>query len=115
MAACATSNPRGVSAPNEIAGMNLGFTDLHSANTYEFLPGGLYRFTALSQNGLRTERREGTYVGQSSGRSMRIILDDEEILRLTFESAGGGICKSDGDVREYRFRLSKSGGHSTEL
>lgn len=91
-----------------MAGTKLEFTDLHSANTYEFFPGGRYRFAALSQNGLHTDRREGTYVGKSSGRSARITFDNNEVMHLTFDAADRGTCKFDGDIRIYRFRLASS-------
>ena len=109
LAGCATGAPREVSAPRDLAGTKLEFTDLHSANTFQFLPGGRYRFAARSQNGLHTDRREGTYVCKSSGRSSQIILDRAEVVRLNFQDADSGTCQVDGDVRTYRFRLVEVG------
>lgn len=108
LASCATDAPYAAGKTRDLAGTKLEFTDLHSANTYQFLPGGRYRFAALSQNGLYTDRREGTYVGKSSGRSSRIILDNDEVMHLNFEDADSGTCRFDGDARIYRFRLANS-------
>lgn len=105
LAGCATDAPHAACGPRDLAGTKLEFTDLHSANTYEFFPGGRYRFAALSQNGLHTDRREGTYVGKSSGRAAQIILDNQDTLNLSFESDDRGVCWLDADVRTYRFRL----------
>lgn len=104
LAGCATGAPRAVSAPRDLSGTKLEFTDLHSANTYEFLPGHRYRFTALSQNGLHTDRREGSFVYSRTGQSARIVFDNESAMHLTFENADGGSCEFAGDVRTYRFR-----------
>jgi len=108
VAGCATGAPRAVSAPYDLAGTKLEFTDLHSANTYYFLPGGRYRFTALSQNGLHTDRREGTYTANRAGQKARIVFDKDEVVHLVFEDADSGTCQFDGDVRAYRFRLATS-------
>jgi hypothetical protein len=108
LASCATDAPHAAGGPRDLAGTKLEFTDLHSANTYEFLPGGRYRFAALSQNGLHTDQREGTYVGKRSGRFARIILDKDEVMHLAFEAADKGTCKFGGDARIYRFRLASS-------
>jgi hypothetical protein len=108
LAGCAASAPHAGAAPRDLAGTKLEFTDLHSANTFQFLPGGRYRFTARSQNGLHTDRREGTYVCKSSRRSSQIMLDRAEVVRLNFQDADSGTCQVDGDVRTYRFRLVSS-------
>jgi hypothetical protein len=110
LAGCATGTLRPASAPANLAGTKLEFTDLHSANTYEFMPGGRYRFTALSQNGLRTDRRDGTFVGKRTGREARVVFDDNDVIRLTFEHAASGFCQLEGDVRTYRFRLVAADG-----
>jgi hypothetical protein len=105
LAACATGAPRAASATSDLAGTKLEFTDLHSANTYQFMPGGRYRFTALSQNGLHTDRREGTFAAKRTAQKARIVFDKDEVMRLTFVDADSGTCQFDGDVRTYRFRL----------
>ncbi|MFM8656366.1 MAG: hypothetical protein ACKOD5_04455 [Chthoniobacterales bacterium] len=104
LAGCATHQPAAGAAPRDVNGMKLEFADLHSTNTYEFLPGGRYRFTAVSQNGLRADRREGSFAYSPSGRTARISLDDET-LHLVFEDPAGGTCTVEGDVRRYHFRL----------
>jgi len=108
LAGCATGAPREVSVPRDLEGTKLEFTDLHSTNTYQFLPGGRYRFTALSQNGLHTDRREGTYTANRAGQKARIVFDKDEVVHLVFEDADSGTCQFDGDVRTYRFRLVSS-------
>lgn len=108
LAGCATNSPHAVSAPRDLAGTKLQFTDLHSANTYEFFPGGRYRFAAVSQNGLQTDRREGTFSVKRTGPGVRIVFDNEDVMHLTFENADSGTCKFAGDVRTYRFRLATS-------
>lgn len=108
LAGCATNAPRAIFAPRDLAGTKLEFTDLHSSNTYEFLPGGRYRFTALSQNGLHTDRREGTYAAKRTCQKARIVFDNNEVMRLTFENGDSGTCTFAGDVRTYRFRLARS-------
>lgn len=105
LAGCATGAPRAVSAPRDLSGTKLEFTDLHSANSYQFLPGGRYRLTALSQNGLHTDRREGTYAAKRTDQKARIVFDKDEVMHLTFVDADSGTCQFDGDVRTYRFRL----------
>lgn len=114
MVGCASSPPRGTSAPADLAGIKLEFTDPHSANTCEFLPGGRYRFTALSQNGLRTDRREGTFVVKRARREARIVFDHADVMHLTFEAPDSGTCKVEGDVRTYRFRLIDARGRLAE-
>lgn len=108
LAACANSAPRAVSAADDLAGTKLEFTDLHSANTYQFLPGGRYRFTARSQNGLHSDRREGVYAAKRTGQKARIVLDKDEVVHLAFEDTDRGFCQIEGDVRTYRFRLVSS-------
>ncbi len=105
LAGCAADAPREVSAPRDLAGTKLELTDLHSANTYQFLPGGCYRFTALSQNGLHTDRREGIYAAKRTAQKARIVFDSDEVMHLVFEDVDSGTCQFDGDVRTYRFRL----------
>lgn len=108
LAGCATDAPHAVSAPRDLAGTKLEFTDLHSANTYQFLPGGRYHFTARSRNGLYTDRREGTYAAKRTGQKTSIFFDKDEVVRLVFEDTDSGTCQFDGDVRAYRFRLATS-------
>lgn len=108
LAGCATDAPHAISAPRHLEGTKLEFTDLHSANTYQFLPGGRYRFTALSKNGLRTDRREGTFAAKRAGQKARIVFDKDKVAHLVFEDADRGTCQFDGDVRTYRFRLTSS-------
>ena len=108
LAGCATGAPRAVSAPRDLSGTKLEFTDLHSSNTYQFLAGGRYRSTALSQNGLHTDRREGTFAAKRTGQKARIVFDNDEVMRLVFVDADSGTCQFDGDVRTYRFRLVSS-------
>jgi len=105
LAGCATGAPRAVSAPDDLAGTRLEFTDPHSSNTYQFLRGGRYRFTAVSQNGLHTDRREGTFAAKRAGQKARIVFDNDEVVHLVFEDTDSGTCQFDGDVRTYRFRL----------
>lgn len=106
---CAANSLHSAFAPRDLAGTKLEFTDLHSANTYELLPGGRYRFTALSQNRLHTDRREGAFVVKRAGRNARIVFDNDEVAHLVFEDADSGTCQIDGDVRTYRFRLLDNG------
>lgn len=105
LAGCATNAPRAISAPRDLAGTRLEFADLHSANTYEFLAGGRYRFAAVSQNGLRTDTREGVFVLNRTGWSVRIVFDNESVMYLNFDNADSGTCKLVGDARTYQFRL----------
>lgn len=108
LAGCAAHNPAAAPAPRDLTGTKLEFTDLHSANTYEFFPGGRYRFTAVSQNGLRADRRDGSFAYSPSGPTARISLDGET-MHLVFDGPDSGTCTIAGDVRRYRFSLGKAG------
>lgn len=108
---CAAHLSPEVSLPRDLSGRKLEFTDLHSTNTYFFLPGGRYRFTAVSRNGLFTDRRDGLFTFRTAGpRGARILFDGSSVLDLAFDAADAGTCKVDDDVRVYRFRLGGGRG-----
>lgn len=107
LAGCAAYRSTEAAPLRDVAGQKLEFADLHSANTYLFLPGGRYRFAAVSQNGLHTDRREGVFTFRATGPGKaRVIFDDSSVLNLSFATADSGTCKADNDVRVYRFRMS---------
>lgn len=111
LAGCAAHLSPEVSLPRHVSGQKFEFTDLHSTNTYFFLPGGRYRFTAVSRNGLFTDRRDGLFTFRAAGpRRARIVFDGSSVLDLAFDAADTGTCKVDDDVRVYRFRLSGGRG-----
>lgn len=98
-------------APRNLAGSRLNYSDLHSRNTYTFKPDGKFLFDYVHHGSGDSGGRDGGYRYRiTAPGKARVDFDDGDFMLMEFDSPLSGTCVFDGDVRRYGFTITRPDG-----
>jgi hypothetical protein len=98
-------------APRSLAGTKMSYTDLHSRNVFTFFANGTFQFDYIHHSGTDTGGRSGRYRYKITSPNNAVIdCGDDEVISLRFDSPLTATGTIEGDLRPYRFTLTRAAG-----